>query len=105
MAQLGKQLALPLALHVALCLGLYQFGFSNAQMQVLQIEGPSRLIEPYIKAAQLFGPVGVLRAYLRGESDEKLYLEYSRLLLRGEADMAYIADRQNDPSVDVPLPA
>jgi 4-amino-4-deoxy-L-arabinose transferase-like glycosyltransferase len=105
MAPLIQKLALPIALHLALCLGVYQFGFSNEEMQVLQIEGPSRMIEPYVEAARRYGPLGVLRAYLRGESDERLYLEYARLLLRGEADMAYIADRQNDPSIDVALPA
>jgi hypothetical protein len=84
-------------LHVALCLGLYQYGLSNAEMGRLHIAGPSHMIDAYIKAVHVYGPLGVVRAYLRGESDERLYLEYDKLLLNGRADIAYIADRQNDP--------
>jgi 4-amino-4-deoxy-L-arabinose transferase-like glycosyltransferase len=99
-----RALALPALLHLVLCLGVYQLGFSNAEMRALRIDGPSHLIDAYVKAEHRYGPLGVLRAYLRGESDERLYLEYSNLLLHGHADMAYIADRQNDPRVNVALP-
>jgi hypothetical protein len=92
-------LGLPVLLHIALCLGLYQYGLSNAEMSRLQIAGPSHLIDAYVNAVHVYGPLGVVRAYLRGESDERLYLEYDKLLLQGRADMAYIADRQNDPHV------
>ena len=92
-------LVLPLLLHVLLCLGLYQYGLSDAEMYRLRIDGPSRLIDPYLKALKVYGPVGLLRTYLRGEQDEKLYLEYSRLLLTGKVDLAYVAERQNDASV------
>jgi hypothetical protein len=100
-----RRLALPVALHLLLCLGLYQYGLSNAEMRRLHIDGPSHMIDAYVKAVHVYGPLGVVRAYLRGEADERLYLEYTRLLLQGRADMAYIADRQNDASVDAPLPA
>jgi hypothetical protein len=100
-----RYLALPVALHVALCLGVYQLGFTNAEMRALRIEGPSHLIDAYVKAAHRYGPIGIVRAYLRGESDERLYYEYSRLLMHGSADMAYIAERQNDRSLNAPLPA
>jgi hypothetical protein len=100
-----RHLALPVALHLALCLGLYQVGFSRDEMQRLRIDGPSHLIDAYVKAAQLYGPWGIVRAYFRGESDERLYLEYARLLLQGRLDLAYVADRQNDKSVLTTLPA
>lgn len=100
-----RYVAPPLVLHVLLCLGLYQYGFSNEQMKQLHSDGPSKLIAPYVKAFHMFGPLGVVRTYLRGEQDERLYLEYSKLLLVGRTDMHYVADRQNDPSVDVALPA
>jgi hypothetical protein len=96
---------LPLLLHVLLCLGLFQYGLSDAEMDRLRIDGPSRLIDPYVKALRIYGPLGVLRTYLRGEQDEKLYLEYSRLLLTGRVDMAYVADRQNDKTLSLELPA
>ncbi|HEX4351476.1 MAG TPA: hypothetical protein VHZ95_01155, partial [Polyangiales bacterium] len=99
----SRALALPIVLHGLLCLGVYQLGFSNAEMRALRIDGPSHLIDAYVKAEHRYGPIGVLRAYLRGESDERLYLEYSNLLLHGRADMAYIAERQNDPRVNVAL--
>jgi 4-amino-4-deoxy-L-arabinose transferase-like glycosyltransferase len=101
-----RALILPIVLHIALCLGLYQYGLSNAEMKQLQIDGPSRLITPYVRAVRVFGPLGALRTYLRGEQDEKLYLEYSKLLLLGHADTRYIAERQNDLTLlDHPLPA
>ncbi|HET8939170.1 MAG TPA: hypothetical protein VFN67_37250 [Polyangiales bacterium] len=99
-----RALLLPAALHVALCLGIYQYGFSDREMQTLQIAGPSRLIDPYLTALRLYGPSGVVRTYLRGEQDERLYLEYARLLLLGKVDLAYVAKRQNDPSLLKPLP-
>ena len=97
--------ALPLLLHFVLCFGWYQFGLSDQEMQRLHIDGPSRLVEPYLRAVHVFGPLGAVRVYLRGTQDERLYLEYSRLLLRGRADMAYISDRQNDPDMKQTLPA
>ena len=100
-----RHLALPIALHVALCLGLYQLGFSNREMRRLLIDRPSHLIDTYVNAVHLYGPIGAVRAYFRGESDERLYFEYATLLLRGHADMAYIADRQNDHRAHAPLPA
>ena len=100
-----RSLLLPAALHILLCLGVYQYGFDDREMQALQIEGPSRLVDPYLKALRLYGPSGVIRTYLRGEQDERLYLEYARLLLLGKVDLAYVAKRQNDPSVLKPLPA
>jgi hypothetical protein len=99
-----RYLALPVVLHVALCLGVYQLGFNRQEMLRLRIEGPSRLIDAYVKAARVYGPLGVLRAYFRGESDERLYLEYSDLLLHGRTNMAYVAERQNDSSAHAPLP-
>jgi 4-amino-4-deoxy-L-arabinose transferase-like glycosyltransferase len=99
------RIALPLVLHLVLCFGWYQFGLSDQEMQRLHIEGPSHLIEPYVRAVHVFGPLGVVRVYLRGTQDERLYLEYSRLLLRGRVDMAYVADRQNDPDMNRKLPA
>ena len=99
-----KRLILTLALHVVLCLGLFQYGLSNAEMKQLQIEGPSRLIDPYVRAVKVYGPLGAIRTYLRGEQDERLYLEYTKLLLLGRADMEYIADRQNDPNMNLVLP-
>lgn len=94
-----------LLLHLVLCLGIYQYGFTDREMESIRIEGPSHLIDPYVKAYRLFGPLGVVRTYLRGEQDEKLYLEYARLLLRGEVDLAYVADRQNEPALLAALPA
>ena len=99
-----RGLWLPALLHVLLCLVLYQYGFSDEQMQRVRIEGRSRLIDPYLKAYRLYGPSGVVRTYLRGEQDERLYLEYARLLLLGEVDLAFVAKRQNDPSLLKPLP-
>jgi 4-amino-4-deoxy-L-arabinose transferase-like glycosyltransferase len=98
-------LAVPVLLHIALCVGVFQYGLSSTEMQRLHIAGPSRLIEPYLRALHVFGPLGVIRTYLRGEQDEKLYLEYSKLLLLGRADMKYIAERQNDPHMDLSVPA
>jgi len=95
---------LPLLLHALLCLGLFQYGLSDAEMARLRIDGPSRLIDPYLKARHVFGPLGVVRTFLRGEQDEKLYLEYSRLLLTGRVNMAYVAERQNDSSLSLALP-
>jgi len=100
-----RVLALPLALHVALCLGLYQYGLNRAQLAQIHADGPARLIDPYVRALHAFGPLGPLRVYLHGEQDERLYLEYSKLLLLGNADIHFIAERQNDPSLDVPLRA
>lgn len=100
-----RALLLPALLHIALCLGVYQYGFDDREMQTILIDGPSRLIDPYIKALRLYGPRGIIRTYLRGEQDERLYLEYARLLLRGEVDLKYVAKRQNDPSILKPLPA
>jgi hypothetical protein len=97
-----RYVALPCALHVALCLGVYQLGFTNQEMSALRIDGPSHLIDAYVKAAHRYGPIGVLRAYFRGEADERLYLEYSDLLLHGHADMAYVAERQNDAAMNDP---
>jgi hypothetical protein len=91
-----RGLWLALALHVALFLGVYQCGLTSEELQRLQIAGPSHLLDAYIKAAHLFGPFGVVRAYFRGESDERLYFEYAQLLLHGRTDLAYIAERQND---------
>jgi hypothetical protein len=99
-----RYLALPCALHIALCLGVYQLGFTTQEMRALRIDGPSHLIDAYVKAARRYGPIGVLRAYFRGEADERLYLEYSDLLLHGHADMAYVADRQNDAALNLPRP-
>lgn len=99
-----RALALPALLHIVLCLGVYQYGFSDRQMHTIRIEGPSRLIDPYLKAYRLYGPIGVVRTYLRGEQDERLYLEYARLLLLGEVDLAFVAKRQNDPTMLKPLP-
>lgn len=95
---------MPIALHFALCLGLFQCGLSNAEMKRLQVEGPSRLIEPYQRALAAYGPIGVIRTYLRGEFDERLYLEYTKLLLLGHAELKFIADRQNDPNMNMVLP-
>jgi 4-amino-4-deoxy-L-arabinose transferase-like glycosyltransferase len=99
-----RALWLPALLHVVLCLGIYQYGFSEQEMESVRIEGRSRLIDPYLKAYRLYGPSGVIRTYLRGEQDERLYLEYARLLLLGKVDLAFVAKRQNDPSMLKPLP-
>jgi 4-amino-4-deoxy-L-arabinose transferase-like glycosyltransferase len=99
-----RALWLPALLHIVLCLGVYQYGFSDREMQSVRIEGASRLVDPYLKAYRLYGPTGVIRTYLRGEQDERLYLEYARLLLLGEVDLAFVAKRQNDPSLLKPLP-
>ena len=99
-----RHAALPIALHMLLCLGLYQSGLSQTEMVRLRIDGPSHLIDAYVKAAHLYGPWGVVRAYFRGESDERLYLEYARLLLQGEVDLAFVANRQNDPRMLTSLP-
>jgi 4-amino-4-deoxy-L-arabinose transferase-like glycosyltransferase len=95
---------LPALLHIVLCCGIYQYGFSDQEMDRIRIEGPSRLIDPYLKALRMYGPLGIARTYLRGEQDERLYLEYTRLLLTGEVDLAFVAKRQNDPSIFRPLP-
>lgn len=96
---------LPVLLHFALCLGVFQYGFTDKEMEAIHIDGPSRLIDPYIKAYRIYGVTGVARTFLRGEQDERLYLEYARLLLRGKVDLEYVADRQNDPSIIKALPA
>lgn len=103
-ASVLRALWLPALLHIVLCLGIYQYGFSEEEMDTVRIEGRSRLIDPYLKAYRLYGPSGVVRTYLRGEQDERLYLEYARLLLLGEVDLAFVAKRQNDPSMLKPLP-
>src|SRR5262245_47850060 len=73
-------------------------------MKTLQMQGPTRLIEPYLRALELYGPLGVIRTYLRGEFDERLYLEYTKLLLLGRTSMDFIAERQNDPTMNTQLP-
>lgn len=94
-----RALSLPALLHVLLCVGVYQYGYGEQEMQSIRIDGPSRLIDPYLKAYKLYGLNGVIRTYLRGEQDERLYLEYARLLLLGEVDLEFVANRQNDPSM------
>ena len=100
----ARKLWLPALLHIVLCCGIYQYGFSDVEMQSIRIDGPSKLVDPYVKALRLYGPLGIARTYLRGEQDERLYLEYTRLLLLGEVDLAFVAKRQNDPSILKPLP-
>src|SRR5688500_12801973 len=75
--------------HALLCVALYQSGFTREEVHAL-VQPPYKLIEPYVQAAQRFGPAGVVRVYFFGEGDERLYLEYCRLLLDGELDLAHV---------------
>lgn len=94
------RLLVPIALHVLLFSGVYQMGFTREQARALV--GPQyRLIDPYLVAARQYGPVGVLRVYLQGESDDRLYFEYARLLWNGQADLEHVRSVQRtaaDPS-------
>ncbi|MET0386522.1 MAG: glycosyltransferase 87 family protein [Polyangiales bacterium] len=99
-------IGLPLLLHVFVCLGWYQYGLRPDEMDRLRVAGPSHLITPYVRAVKVFGPLGAIRAFLRGEQDERLYLEYAKLALVGHADIHFIAERQNARELaEAPLPA
>lgn len=93
------------ALHVALFCGVFQCGFSRDEVHALLPPGPYKLIAPYVAALQREGPLGIVRVYYFGESDDRLYLEYARLTLHGEVDLAKIESVQKHGSRPEPLPA
>ena len=92
------------ALHALLFLGLYQSGFTREEVHALVRPGPYKLVEPYVAAAERFGPLGVVRVYFFGESDERLYLEYARLTLHGEYDRAHVDKVQRRDTSITQLP-
>jgi hypothetical protein len=93
------------ALHFGLWSGVYQCGFTRDEVHALIKPGPYKLIEPYVAAAHRDGLVGIVRVYFFGESDDRLYLEYARLLLKGEVDVAHIEAVQRRAATHAALPA
>jgi hypothetical protein len=94
-----------IALHAGLWCGVFQCGFTREEVHALLPPGPYKLIEPYVAAAHRDGPFGIVRVYFFGESDDRLYLEYARLVLRGEVDLAHIEGVQKHAATHGPLPA
>jgi 4-amino-4-deoxy-L-arabinose transferase-like glycosyltransferase len=94
-----------IALHGLLWCGVFQSGFTRDQVHALLPPGPYKLIAPYVAAAQRDGPIGVVRVYFFGESDDRLYLEYARLVLHGEVDLAHIESVQKHAATHGALPA
>lgn len=94
-----------IAVHGALWCGVFQCGFTRDEVHALLPPGPYKLIAPYVAAAQRDGPLGVVRVYFFGESDDRLYLEYARLLLHGESDIAHIESVQKHGATHQVLPA
>ncbi|HKU38309.1 MAG TPA: hypothetical protein VJR89_09180 [Polyangiales bacterium] len=96
--------AVLVVLHAALFVGLYQSGFTRQEVQALVPPGPYKLTEPYVRAAQRFGPASIVRVYFAGQGDERLYLEYARLLLEGRIDLGYIQHIQKRKPAATTLP-
>lgn len=94
-----------IALHFGLWCGVYQSGFTRDEVHALIKPGPYKLIEPYLAAAHRDGLAGVVRVYFFGESDDRLYLEYARLLLTGQLDVAQIEKVQRRAVTHAALPA
>jgi hypothetical protein len=92
-------------LHALLFVGLYQSGFTRDEVRTLVKPGPYKLIEPYVQAAKRYGPLGPVRVYFFGEGDERLYLEYARLLLDGQIDLAHVEKIQRRSAGEATLPA
>ena len=92
-------------LHALLFVGLYQSGFTRDEVRSLVKPGPYKLIEPYVQAAKLYGPAGPVRVYFFGEGDERLYLEYARLLLDGTIDLSHVEKIQRRSPAVASLPA
>jgi hypothetical protein len=94
-----------IALHASLWCGVFQSGFTRDEVHALVQPGkPYKLIEPYVAAAHRDGPLGVVRVYYFGESDDRLYLEYARLLVEGKVDLAHVEKVQRRAAADAPLP-
>jgi 4-amino-4-deoxy-L-arabinose transferase-like glycosyltransferase len=94
-----------LLLHALLFVGLYQSGFTRDEVRALVKPGPYKLIEPYVQAAKHHGALGPVRVYFFGEGDERLYLEYARLVLDGKIDLAHVEKIQRRSAAEAQLPA
>ncbi|HKP58841.1 MAG TPA: glycosyltransferase 87 family protein [Polyangiales bacterium] len=92
-------------LHALLFVGLYQSGFTRDEVRALVKPGPYKLVEPYLRAAERYGPWGPVRVYFFGEGDERLYLEYARLLLQGELDLSHVEKIQHRSAAEAELPS
>jgi 4-amino-4-deoxy-L-arabinose transferase-like glycosyltransferase len=109
--------ALPLALHVALFVGLFQVGYDRDQwsevkrqarviMRAAGKRAPEAVDEGILVVLERRGgPLPYLRAFYRMNSDEGLYRQYARLVLGGELDLDYILDKKHMHSDGTPLPA
>jgi len=81
-------------LHGALFVGLFQLGLTPAEWTARQSSARARGISTTELVRAEEGAWGLLRAYLRTDSDERLYREYANLAQTGHADFAYIAAKQ-----------
>jgi 4-amino-4-deoxy-L-arabinose transferase-like glycosyltransferase len=91
-------------LHGLTFCGLFQSGFTREEVHALVPPGPYKLIAPYVAAAHRDGPIGLIRVYYFGESDDRLYLEYARLLLDGTVDVAHVEKVQRRAATHDALP-
>jgi len=80
--------------HGLLFMGLYQVGFTPSQWTDLVRRSTAQGGTPAKLGLEEQGPAGLLRAYYRTDSDERLYREYAALALTGHADLDYIASKQ-----------
>jgi 4-amino-4-deoxy-L-arabinose transferase-like glycosyltransferase len=92
------------SLHALVFCGLFQSGFTREEVHALLPPGPYKLIAPYVAAAHRYGPIGLVRVYYFGESDDRLYLEYARLLLDGTVDVAHVEKVQRRAATHDALP-
>src|SRR5262245_27829188 len=94
--------------HLALFLGLFQVGYTPDQWQALRSEIARRGDLGAQATWQTLGPIGLVRAYFRTNSDERLFREYAELTLTGSADFEYLAEKHGSaplrPSAPRPWP-
>jgi 4-amino-4-deoxy-L-arabinose transferase-like glycosyltransferase len=85
----------PVALHALLFLGIYQVGYTPAELAHVNAVAQQNGISEAEAIGRVSGWFGYLRYYFHTSSDERLYLEYARLTLHGVVDSEYVAGKQN----------